>query len=136
MHVVFYGSKGNILMESKVQCCGGVCSLSCAHGLCWFFDSTQTQQAEEPSCGRGYQHYKIPQSHFRLGLIDPGTKGVWWVDPGWMLGSHPSYSGPPLLSWTGERKCNKRLVVQGKENEKSLTSFCLRKNGLSLGKCI
>jgi len=34
------------------------------------------------------------------------------VDPGWRPGAHQSHSLIPLLSWTGERKYNKRFIVE------------------------
>ena len=35
---------------------------------------------------------------------------MWWGDPGWRPGAPQSCSITPLLSWTGERKYNYRLV--------------------------
>lgn len=35
---------------------------------------------------------------------------LWWVDPGWMPGAHPSSFITRLLSWTQGRKQNKRVV--------------------------
>jgi len=42
---------------------------------------------------------------------------VWWVDLGWMPGTHQATLSLPLLSWTGERKRNKRLMGQDKDRE-------------------
>ena len=42
----------------------------------------------------------------------------------------------PLLSQTGERKYNKRLVGQDTDRERSLTNYRHRQNGLDLGKKI
>lgn len=42
---------------------------------------------------------------------------VWWVGYGWMLGSHQSSSINPLLSWTGDGKCNERLLFWNKYRE-------------------
>ena len=39
-------------------------------------------------------------------------ENIWWVDPGWMRGTHQSRFITPLLSWTGERKYNERLISQ------------------------
>jgi len=40
----------------------------------------------------------------------------------------------PLLSWTGERRYDERLVGRDKDRERSLTSYCLRQNRLNLGR--
>jgi len=59
---------------------------------------------------------------------------LWWVDPGWTPGTHRSCSVAPLLSWTGERKYDERLVAQDKGRETSLTNYCHGQNRLDLGK--
>jgi len=38
----------------------------------------------------------------------------------------------PLLSWTGERKYNERLMSQDKDRERSLTCYHHRQNRLDL----
>jgi len=40
----------------------------------------------------------------------------------------------PLLSWTEERKYDERLEGQGKDRERSLTSYHRRQNRLNLGR--
>jgi len=40
----------------------------------------------------------------------------------------------PILSWTGEREYDERLVGQHKDRERSLTNYCHRQNRLNLGK--
>ena len=42
---------------------------------------------------------------------------VWWVDPGWRPSAHQICSVTPLLSWTGERKYNERLMGRDKDRE-------------------
>jgi len=41
-----------------------------------------------------------------------------------------------LLSWTGERKYNERLVGQDKDRERPFTSYCHRQNRLNFGKLL
>ena len=40
----------------------------------------------------------------------------------------------PLLSWTGERKYDERLMGRDKDRERSLTNYCHRQNRLNLGR--
>jgi len=40
----------------------------------------------------------------------------------------------PHLSWTGERKYDKRLEGQDKDRERSLTTYCHGQNRLNLGR--
>ena len=40
----------------------------------------------------------------------------------------------PLLSWTGERKYNERLLGQDKDRERSFTDYCHGQNRLDLVK--
>jgi len=57
-----------------------------------------------------------------------------WVDPGWTPGAYQSCSITPLLSWTGERKQNKRLIGQGRDRERSLTNYRHRRIDSTWGK--
>jgi len=61
---------------------------------------------------------------------------LWWVDPGWTPGAHQRGSVTPLLSWTEEKKYNKRLTDQDKERERSLINNHHVQNRLNLGKLI
>ena len=40
----------------------------------------------------------------------------------------------PLLSWTGERKYDERLMSRDKDRERSLTSYCHGQKTLNLGR--
>jgi len=40
----------------------------------------------------------------------------------------------PLLSWTGERRCDERLEGGDKDRERSLTNYHHRQNRLNLGR--
>jgi len=62
------------------------------------------------------------------------SESMWWVGPGWTPGGPESRSITPLLSWTGERKYNKRIMGQDKGRGRSLSSYCHGQNRLSLGK--
>ena len=68
--------------------------------------------------------------------MDTYTASVWWVDPGWTPGAHQSRSITPLLSWTGERKYNERLMGLDKDRERSFTNYHHGQNSLDLGKLI
>jgi len=58
---------------------------------------------------------------------------LWWVNTGWMSGAHQSRSITLLLSWTGERKYNERLMGWDKDGE--ITDQILsQENRLNLGK--
>jgi len=48
----------------------------------------------------------------------------------------PTKTAPslPLLSWTGKRKCDERLVGRDKDRERSLTSCHHEQNRLNLGR--
>jgi len=45
------------------------------------------------------------------------------VYPGWTPRAHQKCSITPLLSWTGERKYDDRLVGREKDGERSLTNY-------------
>jgi len=47
-----------------------------------------------------------------------------------------SHSVSALLSWTGERKYDKRLMGQNKDRERSLSNYCHRQNRPDLGKLV
>jgi len=40
----------------------------------------------------------------------------------------------PLLSWTGERKYDERLVGRDEDRERSLTNYCHGRSRLNLGR--
>lgn len=52
---------------------------------------------------------------------------------GLTLADHQNCSVTPLLSWTGERKFNKRLVFWDQSRERSLNNYCHWQNRLDLG---
>jgi len=76
------------------------------------------------------QHKETSNAYTKLHII----RSLWWADPGWTPGTHQSCSIIPLLSWTGEKKYNERLVGRDKDRERSLTNYCHRQNRLILGK--
>lgn len=74
--------------------------------------------------------------HFSLFTDMDFNKILWWVDPGWMLGTQQSHSVIPLPSRTRERKHNEALMGGDKHREKSPTHYQLvnKENGLPWGK--
>lgn len=57
--------------------------------------------------------------------------GWWWVDHGWMPGTHQNCSvrsSNPLLNWIGERKYNGKLRGQDKDKERSFINYCHGQN--------
>ena len=84
-----------------------------------------------PGCSRIDVNSSIDDELFSESFLN----GIlWWADPGWMPSAHQSCSITPLLSWTGERKYNKRLVGRGKDRERSLSNYHHGQNRLNLGK--
>jgi len=51
-----------------------------------------------------------------------------------MPGAHQSPLSLSVLSWTGKKKYDERLMGQDKDRERSLTNYCHGQNRLNLGR--
>lgn len=113
---------GNLILHSKIfTVCLWECSTVCTLLLHCDHDSESCEVlVSAPSAGS---------------VAFPGFAAWMPLDHrGWTSVAYQSQSIPTLPSWARERKYNERLKGQGKDRERSVTSYCPGKSKPNLGK--